>query len=249
MSQTPATLREITGYIRDDQWPSGLKSAADVAAVTGLQITRVLELADAHLVPHWRIDGGAPLFNLREVKEWLARTHILTRYEGKPVPLSFVVATEVPAMATEVPLPLRPMVKHLQFLPIAGQRAGVYFLCIEDRVIYVGQSVCPAARVASHVAQGKVFDRAFVYPCLPEHMNMLEGALIKALTPELNGNGGPMTDADFLKEAYPAVSEWIEMRVPDTPAYGSVLPAEKPDVTQNDNLGSLTQSTGQPDLE
>jgi hypothetical protein len=200
-----AALRHVTGYVREDQWPGGLKPASEIATATGLSVTRIHELADAQVIPHWRIDGGAPLFKPSEVKDWLARTQILTRYEGKPVPLSFIVATEVPAIASDVPLALRPMVKDLQFLPIAGQRAGVYFLCVQDRVVYVGQSVCPAARVAQHLAMGKVFDRAFVYPCLPEHLNLLEGALIRSLVPELNGNDGPVTDEAFLRAAYPAV--------------------------------------------
>lgn len=198
-------LRDVRAYVSDQQWPGGLKPASAVAAVTGLSLTRILELADAHVIPHWRIDGGEPLFKVQEVKEWIARTQLLTRYEGKPLPLSVIVATEVPAVASDVPLALRPMAKDLKFLPIAGQSAGIYFLCVGDRVVYVGQSVCPAARVAQHLASGKVFDRAFVYPCLPEHLNLLEGFLIRSLVPEHNGNGGPVTDKAFIEERYPAV--------------------------------------------
>lgn len=199
------SLRQVTGYVREDSWPGGLKPAREIATVTGLSLTRVLELADAHVIPHWRIDGGEPLFKPSEVKDWLVRTQLLTRYEGKPLPLSVIVATEVPAVASDVPLALRPMAKDLRFLPIAGQSAGIYFLCVADRVVYVGQSVCPAARVAQHLASGKVFDRAFVYPCLPEHLNLLEGFLIRSLDPEHNGNGGPVTDKAFIEERYPTV--------------------------------------------
>jgi excisionase family DNA binding protein len=223
MSVVTTALRQITGYVRDDQWPSGLKPATEVATVTGLALSRVLELADAHVIPHWRIDGGEPLFRIAEVKDWLARTHLLTRYEGKPIPMSFIVATEVPAVASDVPLALRPMAKDLQFLPIAGQRAGIYFLCVGDGVVYVGQSVCPVARVAQHLTSGKVFDRAFVYPCLPEHLNLLEGALIRALVPELNGNGGPVTDDALLQELYPSVRACSTVPASCRKAEGSTL--------------------------
>jgi hypothetical protein len=182
-----------------------LKPADDVARECGLTVVRVLELADAHVIPHWRIDGGAPLFKIREVKDWMARTQLLTRYEGKPLPLSVLVASETPATLTELPVALRPLARDLQVLPFTGQRAGVYFLCLQDRVVYVGQSVCPTARVGQHQAD-KVFDRVFIYPCLPEHLSLLEGAFIRALRPELNGNPGPMTDAALVASLYPAVA-------------------------------------------
>lgn len=201
----PPRLRSAT-YVGDGGWPSGLKPAEDVVRECGLSLPRVLELADAELIPHWRIDGGAPLFKIKEVKDWLARTQLLTRYEGKPIPCSVIVATETPAVASELPLALRPLARELQFLPFTGPRSGVYFLCHGDRVVYIGQSVCPVARVATHHAAGKVFDRAYVYPCLPEHLNLIEGALIRALLPELNGNPGPVTDVASLAALYPAAA-------------------------------------------
>jgi len=201
----PPRLRPAV-YLGDGQWPGNLKPAADVAAATGLSVARVCDLADAQLIPHWRLDGGAPLFKVAEVREWLAKTQLLKRCDGKPLPLQFILTTTEPAVASEVPPALRAMAHELHVLPITGQGAGVYFLCKDDRIVYVGQSVCPTARVAQHLASGKVFDRVFVYPCLPEHLNLLEGALIRALRPEENGNNAPMTDAALVADLYPSIA-------------------------------------------
>ena len=41
------------------KWPT-LKSASEAAAAIGIAEQRLLDLADAQIAPHWRIDGGPP---------------------------------------------------------------------------------------------------------------------------------------------------------------------------------------------
>lgn len=71
-------------------------------------------------------------------------------------------------------------------------RAGVYFLISDEKVVYIGSSVCPIHRVATHRSQGqKIFDSVAVIDCDSlEAAVELEGALIRQLTPFYNGGEG-----------------------------------------------------------
>ena len=52
----PTSIATVVGTAR---WPS-LKTADEAAAAIGIEEQRLLDLADAQLAPHWRIDGGPP---------------------------------------------------------------------------------------------------------------------------------------------------------------------------------------------
>jgi hypothetical protein len=71
----------------------------------------------------------------------------------------------------------------------------VYFLVKGDEVVYIGQSVDVCGRITAHRASDKEFDRVFYVPFRSELLCMLEGALIRALKPKLNGNKGPLSHA------------------------------------------------------
>ena len=77
MSQ-PTSIATVVGTVR---WPS-LKTAGEAAAAIGIEEQRLLDLADAQLAPHWRIDGGQPQFVTSELREWASR-ELLKRYDGK----------------------------------------------------------------------------------------------------------------------------------------------------------------------
>ena len=56
----PTSAATVFGETR---WPN-LKTAKVAAAAIGIEEQRLLDLADAQLAPHWRIDGGPPQFVL-----------------------------------------------------------------------------------------------------------------------------------------------------------------------------------------
>ena len=62
---------------------------------------------------------------------------------------------------------------------------GVYFLFKEDEVVYVGQSINVAARIATHSTE-KDFDSFSVVACLQSQLNFLEALYIRLLEPKLN---------------------------------------------------------------
>lgn len=65
---------------------------------------------------------------------------------------------------------------------------GVYIICDQMTVLYVGQSVDVLSRVKSHKS---IYHRSrstvYVVPCPQYELNKLEGALIRALEPIHNG--------------------------------------------------------------
>lgn len=63
---------------------------------------------------------------------------------------------------------------------------GVYALLVGDEIRYVGQSLDVQARLASHVAAGKVFDRVAIYPCQVDKLLELEASFIATLKPPEN---------------------------------------------------------------
>ena len=63
----------------------------------------------------------------------------------------------------------------------------VYFLIQGDEIVYIGQTVSVAARIATHVNDGKVFDKVYVITTDKDRVT-LEGACINEHNPKLNKN-------------------------------------------------------------
>jgi hypothetical protein len=78
------------------------------------------------------------------------------------------------------------------------RRTGIYFLCRDSQVLYVGQSVNAVARISEHVARGVAFDAVFFLPCPAEDLNKIERAFIRYLKPPMNRMcyTGELTDDD-----------------------------------------------------
>ena len=65
---------------------------------------------------------------------------------------------------------------------------GVYFLILEGRVVYVGQSICVQSRIYDHSKDGsKVFDSIAYLKCDKTSLNATESLYIHLLQPEYNG--------------------------------------------------------------
>jgi hypothetical protein len=178
-----------------EKYPGGLKTACEVsqAVKEALPAERIVELADAGYMPHWRIDDGPPMFKLLEVKDWIAR-NLARRIEGLQLPdeVRITYTGPKPDDLYKVPFEIRnieglcDITKHIDLGP------GVYFLCRDEKVVYIGQSVTPAARAASHRRPSydgnKDFNKVFFLPWPESDLDSIEGALIRAVDPEYNGN-------------------------------------------------------------
>lgn len=65
-------------------------------------------------------------------------------------------------------------------------KSGVYLLFLENKIVYVGQSKCPAARIGQHVQNGRKFDSAAAIECPTELLSDLESHYIVKYIPEGN---------------------------------------------------------------
>ena len=68
----------------------------------------------------------------------------------------------------------------------ANRTSGVYFLMLDDEVVYVGQSVDVLGRISRHKRDGKEFDSFSYILCEEGDLNRLEALYITVLMPWLN---------------------------------------------------------------
>jgi hypothetical protein len=146
------------------------------------------QFADTGFAPHWRVNGGPPLFIVRELKEWLA-ANVTTVCQGRALPRTFSFTFRPAPLSSgdDLPEQLRGVNCLCDITQSVSLSSGVYFLIHEGEVVYVGQSVSPAYRVREHF-HDKIFDRVLFLPTVPEELNGVEGTFIRHLKPKYNIN-------------------------------------------------------------
>jgi len=186
------TLHEV--YVATDKWPSKLESAKQVASQVGIPADLLMSWAVQGVCPHFRVNGGEPLFRTPDVKRWMVNANIIEACPGIADFGHFTlrVISDKPNV-TDLPIELRSVGRVFDvannLLP-----TGVYFLYLNGVLQYIGQSIEPATRLSQHQHSGKVFDRAFVIPVPSFLLNRVEGALIRHFRPPLNGKTAPIND-------------------------------------------------------
>lgn len=175
-----------------DKWPSGLVSAKEACQDLHISEKRLEDLADAGFAPHFRIDNGKPLFRKTELKEWAAK-NLIQRHDAREFKTPFiqvVVENSDYHQVGNAPKSLR----RLNILNITGEfrRSGIYFLCSDGEVVYVGQSKCVHSRISHHMSNGmgERVDAIYFLPWPNDDLDRVEGALIRALKPARNGRSG-----------------------------------------------------------
>lgn len=180
---------------RVEVWPTGLVSASVLAEEMGLSEQRILQLADAGYWPHYRLDGGAPLFKKSESREWAAK-NLMQRFAAAEPTLEFKVMLSATGTVRSMPPTALHGLQNLTELTHFLQPPGVYFLCLADEVVYVGQSIKPVTRVETHRAdKNKQFDRVYFIPVPEFLLNAVEREFIAYFRPRFNGDAGPAHDA------------------------------------------------------
>ena len=166
--------------------PQNLVTLEEAAAGVDLKPERLLGLADGGYAPHYRIDGGPPQFRMPELRQWVAN-NLVEHVEGRKLPEPVRIITDAKRVSDyrKVPVPLREIV-GLCDVTSEIVRTGVYFLCREGVVLYVGQSVNVASRIHDHYKRWE-FDSTLFLPWPADDLDRLEGALIRALRPSFNG--------------------------------------------------------------
>jgi len=177
--------------VRCEVWPTGLVGADVIAKEYGISEDRVIGLADSGYMPHYRLDGGSPMFKKTDAKQWIAQ-NMMQQIKGKAADFEFKVLLDVPQKFDTLPPKSISNVAGLTELTHMLYPSGVYFLVQDDEVVYVGQSVNPLARISTHVKEKAGMFNKFYFLAVPKHMlDSVEGGFIKLLKPKLNGNPGP----------------------------------------------------------
>lgn len=164
-----------------------LKTAEQVAPSVRLPAERILELSRAQVLPHFRIDGGEPLFYPPMLRAYV-REHLITACPGASLPLDLrpVVATPV---SRDVPTALTLVRDRLCEWPGIELPPCIYFLITDEAVCYVGQSRNLASRLAQHSNHGRRWDRALFLPVPESDLLRVEREWIRTLQPPWNRAG------------------------------------------------------------
>lgn len=180
---TRGALQNIRGAVEGPSL-SGLKTALEVANLVRISPSRLLELADAMIVPHIRVDGGEPLFMLNSLKRYVSR-HMASVCEGSPLPL-YLRPIVLKRSTKQVPLSLAAVQDRLCECPSVEIPPCVYFLIEGEMVVYVGQTRALAARLLQHTQGGKRWERVLFMPIPAAELLRVEAEWIAALQPPLN---------------------------------------------------------------
>lgn len=142
----------------------------------------------APLMPHYSIKGydGMYFFIPGEAKQWIG-DNLIRRQEGVSIPDHSVVVVPEDAHISQIGMP--PALAAIRGLREfhTDMFCGIYFLCQNEEVVYVGQSVNAVARVKTHESEtcGQ-FNRMFFLRLPAGQLDEAERRFIRALRPRLN---------------------------------------------------------------
>lgn len=177
-------MEKLNGTHIFEKMPSALRTAEEISEKVNIDKGRLIELADASVCPHYRLDGGQPLFNQAEIKNWMA-WNLLQRFEGKTSEtLTINLVAPIDRLINDPPKEIKD-IQGLKQVP-NNYEPVVYFLCQGDEVVYVGQSISVFQRMKQHRADDKIFDNVFALPCPRSELDVTERKFIKILNPILN---------------------------------------------------------------
>jgi hypothetical protein len=169
---------------KDPRLYSGLLTADQAAAITFVAAHRLIGLAVAGYAPCIWIDASGPYFRGHEIKKWV-RENLVRLQNPKPLEFKFSLVSPDKAEVDLVPNSISQIAHALKHFPLMEMMSAVYFLCKDDEVVYVGQSVNLPGRVKTHTEE-KEFDRVYYLPVPLEALSKVELTLINYLRPKLN---------------------------------------------------------------
>jgi hypothetical protein len=167
---------------------------------------QLLELAKNHALPHYVITNPLTkeelyLFNPTEITDWVSANCVKRNEVPKDETLKvFSFNTELHKVepTDDIPNELL-LIRNLYKLPleILNTPPGVYFLCDGSEIVYVGQSVNVANRIADHLNESvKYFDGVYFIPCHLSHLLHLESSMIRYFKPKYNQTCGTASIRD-----------------------------------------------------
>lgn len=156
----------------------------------------ILQLAKDGMCPHYILVNPLSkeemvLFSATELESWIEKNYLFYK-EGNFTPsFEFIhFNRELNRVShKEVPVELSQLGDDLFELPFdyINTPPGIYFLCKDNKIMYVGQSTSIVSRIATHIKENtKQFDRIFFIVCPAHKLDEIETELIKRFYPPLN---------------------------------------------------------------
>lgn len=193
------TAKEIRGRFRDH-----------------ISDDELYQLAKDNMCPHYRFINPVTkseiiYFISQEIREWTEK-HFLRGYKGtdfKPHQFIYLTNDYAPSLH-EIPIELL-KINGLQKLPLEfiNTPSGIYFLCRNKKIVYIGQAINIAGRICSHLTEKrKEFDSCFFICCPVNKLNEIEGSLITHYKPEYNKTAlnGSWRDPNVLSNIFKETS-------------------------------------------
>ena len=150
---------------------------------------RLLQWTIGGYAPHHTVDGTGPFFTKSTIKPWLLE-NIVSFKGGIPIPQKFnILSSLTTEQVLNIPKSIS-VLPNIQSVSLASKCPGIYFLCQDGEVVYVGMSECVVYRIATHIKEGvKSFDwdKIFFIPCPVDVLEDVEKQFIIQLRPKYNG--------------------------------------------------------------
>jgi len=158
----------------------------------------IMDLVKNYNCPHYVLTNPISnkpmiLFNSSELEEWLSQ-NFLKKVDAM-VPLvenynfTFLHFDREKMRAKgDIPMQLS-SIKDLYEIPLENlvTPPGIYFLCLDGNIEYIGRSENIIMRTSTHIKEGiKKFDSIYFITCPPSRLSELEANLIKFYKPPLN---------------------------------------------------------------
>jgi len=153
-------------------------------------VRHINDLAEKREIKHYRLKGEYEEVYLFDNEEIIYDLDIM-QVEAKKIPdvIKIQCYDEKVTASDEIPIEIS-KIDSLFKLPKTLFNSGscIYFLCKNDRVVYIGQAENVHNRLVAHM-KDKEFDAVF-YLRVPAHkMNKIESSLIAYLKPQYNKSG------------------------------------------------------------
>jgi hypothetical protein len=71
-------------------------------------------------------------------------------------------------------------------IPIVPPGPNIYFLLLDNIIIYIGQSTNVVSRLGTHIENGRIFNRTYVLPTVSGQLDVMELLYINTFQPKEN---------------------------------------------------------------
>ena len=145
----------------------------------------ILNFARNRYMPYHELGGSQVGYRYEEVVKWIIKNATRYSYGGDDVHPSIIrFRSRVRKESKQIIPDALKDIANLSAMEI-GYPPSVYFLCQDERVVYVGQSVNPSARIPQHY-KDKKFNKVYLLPVSEHKLLEVEHRYIRQFEPLYN---------------------------------------------------------------